>query len=182
MYNVHQDRSTAMTFTRWLPTFLAFILGGELTIATIGSLDDPLTAAAGGLLAGAVIGAGQWLALRSGGVSSRWIGRTAVAMSAGTAIAALLTGSGTDAADLALTGLIAGTTVGVAQSDLLGMRRATWIGVTAASWPLGWIATTSIGVDVERGYAVFGASGAILVTVLTGLALRRIVSAPAVNV
>ena len=54
-----------MTFKRWLPTFLAFPIGGFIAIQTIGSLDDPVAAAAGGLIAGAVIGAGQWLALRS---------------------------------------------------------------------------------------------------------------------
>jgi branched-chain amino acid transport system permease protein len=43
-----------MTFKRWLPTFLAFPLGGLLAIETIGSFRGPLTGAAGGLLAGAV--------------------------------------------------------------------------------------------------------------------------------
>ena len=132
-----------------------------------------------GLLAGAVIGAGQWLALRADGVSSRWIGRTAVAMSAGTALAAALTGSGTEMADLALTGLVAGTAVGAAQSGLLGVGRAIWTAATAGAWTLGWVATTSIGVDVERGYAIFGSAGAVLATVLTGLVLRQVFAAPA---
>lgn len=160
-----------MTFTRWIPTFLAFPIGGLLAIETIGSLDGPVSAAAGGLLAGAVIGTGQWLALRARGMGRRWIAHTAVAMSAGTGVAAVLTGAGTELQDLALTGLVAGAAVGAAQSALLGAGR--WTAITAASWTLGWIATASIGVDVERGYIVFGSAGAILVTVLTGLALRR---------
>jgi hypothetical protein len=41
----------------------------------------------------------------------------------------------------------------------------------------GWIATASIGVDIERGYHVFGSAGAVLVTVLTGLVLRRVLAA-----
>ncbi len=169
-----------MTFKRWLPTFLAFPLGGLLAIETVGSIEGPLSAAAGGLLAGAVIGAGQWLALRAHGVGSRWIGRTAVAMSAGTAVAAAATGAGTDVPDLALSGLIAGAAVGAAQGGLLGRRAAAiWTAATAASWTLGWIATASIGVDVERGYHVFGSAGAILVTVLTGLVLRRVLGAAA---
>ena len=169
-----------MTFKRWLPTFLAFPLGGLLAIETVGSIGGPLSAAAGGLLAGAVIGAGQWLALRAHGITSRWIARTAVAMSAGPAVAAALTGTGTDVPDLALSGLVAGAAVGAAQSGLLGGGRrttATWTAATAAAWTLGWIATASIGVDVERGYHVFGSAGALLVTVLTGLVLRRVFAA-----
>ena len=63
-----------MTFKRWLPTFLAFPLGGLLAIETVGSLDGPLAAAAGGLLAGAVIGGGQWLArcARAASVAAGW--------------------------------------------------------------------------------------------------------------
>ena len=124
--------------------------------------------------------AGQWLALRAHGVSSRWIARTAVAMSAGTAVAAAATGAGTDVPDLALSGLIAGAAVGVAQGGLLGGRAgAIWTAATATSWTLGWIATASIGVDVERGYHVFGSAGAILVTVLTGLVLRHVLAGEA---
>jgi hypothetical protein len=159
-----------MPFMRWLPTFLGFPLGGLLAIETVGSLHDPLSAAAGGLVAGAVIGAAQWLALRPR-VGRRWIGYTAAAMAAGSALSAAVTGSGTELADVMLTGLVTGAAVGAAQAQLLG--RATWIVVTAAAWTLGWLATWLTIVDIERGYAVFGSSGAILVTVLTGLALRR---------
>ena len=74
-----------MTLKRWLPTFLAFPLGGYLAYATVGSVTDPATAAVGGLLAGAVIGAGQWLALRDLGIDRRWAVVTAAAMTAGSA-------------------------------------------------------------------------------------------------
>jgi hypothetical protein len=50
--------------------------------------------------------------------------------------------------------------------------------VTAASWPLGWLATWAVvGINADLGFFVFGASGALVVTVLTGLALRRILGA-----
>src|SRR3954447_19723960 len=94
-YTVHDPWSNPMTFKRWLPTFLAFPLGGLLTIETVGSLHGPLSAAAGGLLAGAVIGTGQWLALRTRGIGPRWIAHTAVAMSAGMALASVITDAGT---------------------------------------------------------------------------------------
>jgi hypothetical protein len=169
-----------MTFKRWLPTFLAFPLGGLLAIETVGSLDDPLSAAAGGLLAGAVIGTGQWLALRSRGIGRRWVAYTGAAMAAGTALAAAVTGAGTELEDLMFTGLVAGAAVGAAQSTLLaraGLASVAWTAVTAASWPLGWLATWAVvGLNADRGFYVFGAGGALLVTVLTGLALRRMVA------
>lgn len=169
-----------MTFKRWLPTFLAFPLGGLLAIETVGSLEGPASAAAGGLLAGAIIGAGQWLALRSQGIDGRWVIYTAAAMAAGTALAAAVTGAGTAAGDLVFTGLAAGVAVGAAQSRLLEGGRlvaVAWTAVTAASWSLGWLATWAAGVHVERGFHVFGSSGALLVTVITGLALHRLLAA-----
>ena len=44
-------------------------------------------------------------------------------------------------------------------------------------WALGWTVTTSIGVDVERQYVVFGSAGAIAVTALLGLLLEWLRSA-----
>ena len=111
-----------MTLKRWLPTFLAFPLGGLLAFETVGSATGPATAAAGGLLAGAVIGVGQWLALRNHGVDGRWPLVTAAAMAAGSALAAAATALGTDVADLVLTGAVTGTAVGMAQAALLGSR------------------------------------------------------------
>jgi hypothetical protein len=163
-----------MTFKRWLPTFLAFPLGGLVTIHAVGSADSPVKAALGGLIAGAIIGAGQWLALRP---SKRWIAYTAGAMAAGSAVAAVVTGSGTEATDVMVTGLITGAAIGAAQSTLLPKGRAAWTAITATGWSFGWLATWLTIVDIERGYTVFGSSGAILVTVLTGLALRRSVTA-----
>ena len=161
-----------MTLKRWLPTFLAFPIGGLLAFETVGSATGPATAAAGGLLAGAVIGAGQWLALRHEGVDRRWPLVTAVAMAAGSALAATITGAGTEVSDLVLTGAVSGAAVGAAQAALLG--RTQWAAVTAASWALAWL--TSAGVlaqQADEGFVVFGSSGALVATVLTGLALRR---------
>jgi hypothetical protein len=130
---------------------------------------------------GAVLGAAQWLALRGHGIGRRWIGVTAAAVAAGTALGALLTGAGTQLADVALAGLLTGATVGAAQSTLLPHHRVSaiaWTAVSAATWPLGWLASAAI-IDLERGFYVFGASGALLVTVVTGLALRRALPVPA---
>ena len=170
-----------MTFKRWLPTFLGFPIGGYLAFATLGSLDNPVSAAVGGLLTGAVIGAGQWLALRSRGIGRRWISYTAVAMAGGSALAATVTGAGTELSDVVLLGLASGAAVGAAQATLLanGWRAAAaWTAVSAASWSLAWPVSATI-IDLERGWYVFGSSGAMLVTVLTGLTLRRMTASEA---
>jgi hypothetical protein len=168
-----------MTFKRWLPTFLGFPVGGLLATQVVGSLHDPLSAAAGGVLAGAVIGGAQWLALRSRGIGRRWVGYTAAAMAAGSALGAAITGAGTEVVDVMLWGLVTGATVGAAQSALLdsGARMsAAWTAITAASWSLGWLVTSQVIVDIERGHHVFGSSGALLATILTGLALRQVLA------
>ena len=175
-----------MTIKRWLPTFLAFPLGGLLAWLLVGSLEGPFTAAAGGLLAGAVIGLGQWLALSPAGIGRRWIAYTAGAMAAGGAVAAVITGAGTELGDLMLSGLVVGAAVGAAQGSLLAgaanaprMVAAAWTVVTAASWSLAWLVTdTVIGVNADQGFYVFGSSGAIFATLVTGLALRALHAAP----
>ena len=175
-----------MTFKRWLPTFLAFPAGGLLAMGVVGSLDDPLTAATGGLVAGAVIGLGQWLALRPAGIGRRWIGYTASAMAAGSALAAVVTGAGTELGDLMVSGLVAGAAVGAAQGTLLAgattsprLVAAGWTVVTAASWSLAWLVTsTVVGVNADQGFHVFGSSGAVVATLITGLALRALHTAP----
>ncbi len=96
-----------MSFRRWLPTFLGFPIGGYLATQIVGSLHDPASAAAGGLVA-----------------------------------------------DVMLWGLVTGATVGAAQSALLatGPRvAAAWAAVNAVGWSLGWLVTSGVIVDIERG-------------------------------
>jgi hypothetical protein len=44
----------------------------------------------------------------------------------------------------------------------------------ALAWPLGWMVTWAVGVDVERGYAVFGSTGALVLTAITGATMLLI--------
>jgi FtsH-binding integral membrane protein len=127
-----------------------------------------------------VIGVAQGLALRSRGIGAGWAIHTAVGVSAGLAIAGAITQGGSSVADLMLIGLVAGAVVGAAQAPVLRVSRAAafaWVGTVAAAWSLGWLVTANVIVDAERSYTVFGASGALVATVLTGLVLRRILSA-----
>jgi len=173
-----------MSFKRWLPTFVAFPVGGVLSGAVAGPLDGPRSAALGGLVAGVVIALAQAVALglpRPEG--RRWAVRTAGAMAAGATVAALANGAGTSTADLVAAGVITGAAVGAAQSTVLARGRAAaaaFTAVTAVSWGLGWLVTAGvIGDNVGERFHVFGSSGALLVTVAVGLALRRLLAAPA---
>ena len=112
---------------RWLPTFVGFIAGGALATAVAGRVDALPAAAAGGVLAGAVIGAGQWLALRRRLPSAGWwIAATAAGQAVGLAAGAALVGYRTDLRALAVQGLITGVGVGVLQALVLRPHVAGW--------------------------------------------------------
>jgi hypothetical protein len=98
-------------------------------------------------------------------------------VAAGAALAAVVTGSGTEVGDLVLSGLVTGAVVGAVQGPLLGRgARATagWAAVTSGTWALGWLITSQVIVDAERGFHMFGSSGALVATLLSGLALRAL--------
>lgn len=165
-----------MSFLRWVPTFLGFPLGGWLAMQVAGSVTGPLTAAVAGIIAGALIGAAQLLALgRDAGW--RWLAASIVGMGAGSALAAVVTGAGTTTPALVTSGFITGAVVGAAQG--IAMRRglptaALWAATVSISWALGWLVTANVIVDAGRAYIIFGSSGALVVTLATGLVLRRI--------
>jgi hypothetical protein len=165
-------------FLWWVLAFLGFPLGGLLAITAAGPVEGVLTAALAGVLAGAVIGSAQWLALREPlKMGSMWIAATALGLGVGNTAGAALTGAGTQIGDLLVTGLAAGAAVGLSQWALLRKRTpgaALWPAVVTVAWPVGWTVTWAVGVDVERGYAVFGASGALVFAAVTGAAMLLI--------
>jgi hypothetical protein len=160
----------------WMLAFLGFPIGGLLAFVLVGSVDGAVSGALGGALAGAVIGAAQWSALRGHlRVGPEWILATALGVAIGDAVGALLTGAGTGLGALLVTGLATGVAVGLLQWGLALRGRlplaSLWAPVVAVAWPLGWTVPWAIGVDVERGYYVFGASGALVFAALTGVAM-----------
>jgi len=165
----YRELELALSFLRWIPTIVGFPIGGLLAIQVATATDGPGWAALAGLIAGAVIGTAQWLALRPR-VTALWIPVTAAGMALGLAVAVLITRGATDLGSLALLGAVAGVIVGGAQTALL--RKWAWPLVVGASWAAGWAISTLVIVDEQRGFATFGLSGAALVTVATGLALR----------
>jgi hypothetical protein len=159
----------------WMLAFLGFPLGGLLALVVVGSMEGVVSGALGGALAGAVIGAAQWLVLRRYlRVGPEWILATAFGVAIGDALGALLTGAGTGIGALLITGLATGVAVGLLQWVLLRGRVllvSLWPPIVAIAWPVGWTVTWAFGIDVERGYYAFGASGALVFAAITGLAM-----------
>ncbi len=163
-------------FPWWMLAFLGFPLGGWLAFVLVGPVDGAVSGALGGALAGAVIGAAQWSALRGHlRVGPEWILATALGVAIGDAVGALITDAGTNLGALLVTGLATGVAVGLLQWGVALRGRlplaSLWAPVVAVAWPLGWTMPWAIGVDVERGYYVFGASGALVFAAITGLAM-----------
>jgi len=162
----------------WTVAFVSFPIAGIAAQAAVGRVNDAVAALAGGLIAGAVIGTGQWLAARRLlGDPWAWIGATAAAMGVGLLAGAWVVGYGTSIGELALMGAITGLPVGAAQAFLLRGRVAypwVWAAAMPPLWALGWTVTAAAGVGVDRQYAVFGAFGAITFMALSGIVLDRL--------
>jgi len=162
-------------FLFWMLAFLGFPLGGFLAVLVVGPVEGVFPAALAGALAGSVIGATQFLALRGRlRVGPGWVLATALGLAVGDAVSAALTGVGTSIGALIFTGVVAGASVGIAQWVLLRRHAAAafpWPLVVAVAWPIGWTVTWAVGIDVERGYAVFGSSGALVFSAITGAAM-----------
>src|SRR5215207_10998674 len=161
----------------WTAGFLVFPIAGILAEAVTGRINDAGSALIGGMVAGAVIGTGQWLVARRLLDPQTWIPATALAMGIGLAIGAWVVGYGTSLGELALMGAITGIPLGAAQAYLLRDRAVNawvWGAAMPLLWALGWTVSTFIGVDVDQQFAVFGASGAIAFMALSGVLLDRL--------
>src|SRR5215218_7968662 len=161
----------------WTAGFLAFPIAGGLATALTGRINDVGSALLGGMVAGAVIGAGQWLVARRLLDPRTWIPATAVAMSIGLGVGAWVVSYGTSLGELALMGFITGIPLGAAQAYLLRDRLANawvWAAAMPLLWALGWTVTTVGGIDVDQQFAVFGAYGAITFMALSGVLLDRL--------
>ena len=163
-----------------LASLLGFPIGGLIANVVVGPVDSAGAALAGGLIAGAVIGAAQWFVLRHL-VPWLWIAATSLGMAAGLAVGAALVDYGIDRGDLLLMGALTGVGVGALQAVVLAGQRpagaAWWAGVNPLAWALAWLVTSYvISGNVDERFTNFGASGTLLYTLLTGLLLAAIYS------
>ena len=176
-------RSTAVTRLRWawpVAILVGFPIGGLVANLIVGKIDTAAAALAGGLIAGGIIGAAQWLALRPL-VPWLWLVATSVGMAASLAAGAALVDYGIGRGDLALMGAITGLGVGGLQALLLARSVSGaiwWVAVNPPAWALAWLVTTFvITKNVTEHFAVFGASGALVFALLTWLLLKFLFSA-----
>jgi hypothetical protein len=169
----------------WAAAFLGFPIGGAAATLLVGPIESVAAAVLAGAVAGAVIGAAQWLVLRRRlAVSALWVPATAAGMALGLALGQLLLGDSTTQLPLLLRGLVVGAVIGAAQAALLrGIlpRPILWAVVVTLGWPIAWAVSAAIGVDLSRNWAVFGSSGALIFQLATGLTLAYLLrrSAPA---
>jgi len=158
---------------------IAIPIAGLIGWAVSGPVDAPAAALIGGLITGAGLGAAQWFAAKEAfGDGRAWIATSAVAYGAGLLVAAAAVGYNTDIGSLVAMGAISGLFLGAAQGLALaqqGRKRLAfaWAAAMPVLLALGWAATTVIGIDVAEQFTVFGAAGAIVFTLLSGLILAR---------
>jgi hypothetical protein len=165
-------RSTARRMWLWpVAILLSLPIGGFIADLVINGVDSVGTALAGGLIAGTVIGAAGWFALRHR-VSWLWIPATTVGMAVGLAAGAALVDYGISRGDLMLMGAVTGLGVGALQALVLARHKIPgafwWAVVNPPAWALGWLVTSYvITANVKEQFPVFGGSGAIVFGLLT---------------
>jgi hypothetical protein len=170
---------------RWVTVALAFPVAGLIGGAIGGPVDAVGAALVGGALTGAGLGAVQWWAARGAlGDAAAWIGVSAAGYGGGLASGAALVGYDTDLGALAVMGLVSGAALGIAQGlALLRQGKArpavAWGLAMPVLFALGWCATSVAGISVEDQFTVFGAAGAIVFMLLSGLLLARFTPAQA---
>jgi hypothetical protein len=157
---------------RWIISFAGFPLGGAAALLTVGPVDTTGSAAVGGLVTGAVLGAVQGWAMRADRrLFLLWTLATAAGLAVGLAVGSTLVDFGTDLSDLVLQGALSGLALGAAQAATVirrtGPRTLFWPVWLAGVWAAAWTVSTSIGIQVGDQFTVFGSSGAITATLLT---------------
>ena len=165
---------------RWATVALAFPVAGLIGRAVGGDVDSVDAAVIGGAITGAVLGAGQWLAARD--IFGRWpiwVGVSAVGYGVGLAAGAALVDYETALGSLAAMGAVSGAVLGAGQGFALaaqGRKRLAvgWGVAMPALLAVGWTTTTLGGIDVDKQFTVFGAFGAVVFTLLSGLLLARL--------
>jgi hypothetical protein len=173
IYNFSMKMTELMI--RWVPTLLAFPIGGAIAKITFGGASTTMKSVGGGLIVGLTVGLIQFFALKKYGVSTSWIAATAIATTVAALINSYAFSFKFDSASLTGSGLVAGLLVGIAQA--LSQSKDTkfavvWTISTTIAWSLAWFITSKVIVDPEAQYQIFGSSGALVATVGLGIVLK----------
>ena len=135
-----------------------------------------------GLIAGAIIGAGQAVAL--GIVRPQplalWAGATAIGLGVALAAVTAVIGQIDTQTEAIALGAISGLALGAGQAALLMRERVAnawiWVIASGVAWAVGWAVTSGIGVALAAGWPVYGLSGALVSQIITGVVLWKVLS------
>jgi hypothetical protein len=174
--------SGRMLLLRWIIAIIGFPIGGYIGHLIGGPAATVPAALISGLIAGAIIGGGQGLAL--GILRPRalalWAGATAMGLGVALAAVTAAIGQIDTMTDAIVLGAISGVAVGVGQAAFLARERVAnawiWVPTLGIAWAIGWAVTASIGVALESGWPVFGLSGALVSQVIAGIVLWRVLA------
>jgi hypothetical protein len=170
------NKGSARRLWVWpVAVLVSFPIGGYLADLVVDGVDSVGAALVGGLIAGLIIGAAEWFALRRW-VSWLWIAATSIGMAAGLTAGAALVGYGIGRGDLLLMGAVTGLGVGALQALVLSRSRVSgagwWALANPPAWALGWLVTSYVITrNVKDQFTNFGASGALVFGLLTWLLL-----------
>jgi hypothetical protein len=174
------DRFRHSFLLAWIVAVVGFPIGGFLAHAIAGPAATAPAAILSGLIAGAIIGLAQSLALglRAAALGA-WVAGTAAALAIALGVATAAIGQIETTGEAIGLGVLSGALIGAVQAGLL-MRAGVanswlWLPITAIAWGVGWLVTAGVGVALAPGWPVYGASGAVISQVITGVALWRLV-------
>jgi hypothetical protein len=165
----------------WIVAVVGFPIGGLLGQTMAGPAATVPAAILSGLIAGAIIGIAQALALglRASALGI-WVGGTAAALGIALAIVTAALGQIETSTEAIVLGIGSGVLIGAVQGAALmraGIANAwLWVPATGLAWAVGWLITAgAVGVGLAPGWPVYGLSGAVVSQVITGVALWRLV-------
>jgi hypothetical protein len=176
----HADKRRIFPGWRWALLVLAIPIVGLVGWAIGGHVDGVGPALLGGAITGAGLGAALWFAANGVfGDWRAWVGVSAVAYGLGLAAGAALVDYGTELGSLAAMGAVTGVILGAGQGAVLAMQEdrrqlaIAWGAGMPVLLAIGWSVTTLGGIDVDEQFTIFGAFGAIVFTLLSGLLFAR---------
>jgi hypothetical protein len=159
MTDAQDNRSAARRLWLWpVAILVSFPIGGYLADLVVDGVDSVAAALVGGLIAGLVIGAAEWFALRRW-VSWLWIAATSIGMAAGLTVGAAVVDYGIGRGELLLMGAVTALGVGALQALVLARSPVSgalwWAVANPPAWALGWL-VTSYGLVKRTVYAGIG--------------------------
>ena len=167
---------------RWIVAIIGFPIGGYMGHMIGGPAATVPAALISGLIAGAIIGAGQALALGlfRPQAWALWAGATAVGLGVALAAVTAVIGLIETQTEAIILGAISGLALGAGQAALLMRERVAnawmWFVASGVAWAVGWAVTSGVGVALAAGWPVYGISGALASQIITGVVLWKVLS------